>query len=66
MDTNGPSSREKLLQEMEQNRLESFGAINQRAGIRGEWPNLDLKSQNFPQPLVSISQKGKPDSAVRG
>ena len=54
----GPSSWEKLLQEMDKKQLGSVGAINQRAGIREEQrSNLDLKRLKFRQPLVSSARR---------
>ena len=54
IDATGPSSWERLLQEMDSQQLDSVGVINRRAGFREEkWSNLDVKSLKFPQPLAS-------------
>ena len=54
MDTTGPASWEKILQEMDQKTLGNIAVINPPSGVRAEkWPNLNLKHLKFPQVTVS-------------
>ena len=50
MDTSGPASWDRVLQEMERNYMEDVGSMNYKAGVREEkWGMLDLKNVQFPK-----------------